>query len=98
MLYILQNISHRTLQHLGSGRFGSVSKGLWEVSGKSLPVAIKKLRPSASSTKRIKLLQEAAIMGQFNHSNVVQLYGLMTIGEPVKGTLAIVLFKVNMIN
>ena len=47
-------------------------------------MAVKKLRETASySTQKVKLLQEAAIMGQFHHTNVVKLYGMMTIGEPV---------------
>jgi hypothetical protein len=31
----------------------------------------------------LKLLQEAAIMGQFAHKCVVRLLGVVTVGEPV---------------
>ena len=32
---------------------------------------------------QVKFLQEAAIMGQFKHPNVIKLYGVVTVGEPV---------------
>ena len=32
---------------------------------------------------KVKFLQEAAIMAQFRHPNVIQLYGIVTNGEPV---------------
>lgn len=47
-------------------------------------IAVKQLLPNASSMERVKLLQEAAIMGQFSHPNVVKLYGLVTLGDPVR--------------
>ena len=49
----------------------------------SIVIAIKQLHPNASTTERVKLLQEAAIMGQFCHPNVVKLYGLITTKDPV---------------
>ena len=58
-------------------------KGYWEVPGGTISVAIKTLNPSASEGDRIKFLQEAAIMGQFFHPNVVKLHGVVTVGEPV---------------
>ena len=78
-----QPLLHRILNHLGSGQFGTVSKGEWRVSKDSLVIAIKQLLPTVSSTERVKLLQEAAIMGQFSHPNVVKLYGLVTVTDPV---------------
>lgn len=47
-------------------------------------VAIKMLKPDATEEDRLKLLQEAAIMGQFSHKNVVKLHGVVTIGDPVR--------------
>lgn len=32
---------------------------------------------------KINFLQEAAIMGQFHHPNIVQLYGVVLMGDPV---------------
>ena len=75
------------MEHLGSGQFGTVSKGLWSISNDSILIAIKQLHTAASTTERIKLLQEAAIMGQFSHPNVVKLYGLVTTKDPVRYVL-----------
>ena len=44
---------------------------------------MKTLKPNTTEEDRVKFLQEAAIMGQFNHPNVVKLYGVVTVGEPV---------------
>ena len=49
----------------------------------SLQVAVKQVLPNAPSAERVKLLQEAAIMGQFSHPYVVKLYGLITLKDPV---------------
>ena len=32
---------------------------------------------------KVKFLQEAAIMAQFRHPNVIQLYGIVTNGESI---------------
>lgn len=73
----------RILDQISAGKYGKVSKARWNVSMSSLQIAIKQLKPNAADEERVKLLQEAAIMGQFWHANVVKLYGLMTIGSPV---------------
>ena len=64
---------------MGSGEFGTVYKGTWV----SKPVAIKTLKNSFDEQEKVKFLQEAAIMGQFHHRNIVKLYGMVTVGEPV---------------
>ena len=46
-------------------------------------MAVKQLQPGASDDEKVKFLQEAAINGQFRHPNVVQLMGVVTVGEPV---------------
>lgn len=48
-----------------------------------MPVAVKTLNPNAPGDNEIKFLKEAAIMGQFLHTNVVKLLGVVTVGEPV---------------
>ena len=66
---------------LGEGEFGKVKKGVWlgpEFTDRE--VAAKVLK---DESEKVRLLQEAAIMGQFAHPNIVQLYGLTTITEPV---------------
>ena len=68
---------------LGEGQFGEVLKGEWTTPKKTMTVALKSLKSSASDEERLKLLQEAAIMGQFNHPHIVRLYGVVTLSEPV---------------
>ena len=68
---------------LGSGQFGEVYKGVWVRSLDNMEVAIKTLKEGSSDDDKVKFLQEAAIMGQFKHPNVVTMYGVVTDGEPV---------------
>ena len=70
---------------LGSGQFGTVHKGEWVATEgeEKIEVAVKTLKDGAGKEDKVKFLQEAAIMGQFSHSNVVKLYGIVTEGEPV---------------
>ena len=51
-------------------------------------VAVKTLTDSANI---VKFLQEAAIMAQFRHPNVVALYGVVSRGRPVS-TVCIIMF------
>ena len=71
------------MEHLGSGQFGTVNKGIWQSPAGTVEVAVKTLQSSASQEDRVKFLQEAAINGQFRHPNVVNLLGVVTVGEPV---------------
>ncbi len=75
---------HRLGDLLGSGQFGIVYKGvLTSDGGSEVEVAVKTLKEGSGEEERVKFLQEAAIMGQFKHSNVLKMYGVVTIGEPV---------------
>ena len=60
-----------------------VYKGYWKNSVGNELVAIKTLKSKSSTMDVIKFLQEAAIMGQFHHLNIVKLHGVVTVGEPV---------------
>ena len=78
------------LKHLGSGAFGNVYHCLWshceaeDAVEKDKQVAIKIMDEEASEEDRVKFLQEAAIMGQFNHPNIIRLLGIITTaGKPV---------------
>ena len=65
-------------QQLGEGEFGVVYKGQWKSkTGEMQTVALKTLKSTASNDERVKLLQEAAIMGQFTHPHIVTLYGVV---------------------
>ena len=70
----------RLLDELGSGEFGVVRRGVWSVGTEEREVAVKSL---ADGSKRIQFLQEAAIMGQFKHPNVITLHGVLLDQEPV---------------
>ena len=73
----------RLTTKLGSGQFGVVYKGVWKSPyGGEVEVAVKTLKEGSGEEDRVKFLQEAAIMGQFKHTNVVTLYGVVS-GEPV---------------
>ena len=86
-----QNIDHNTvcfvsrvLYTLGSGQFGEVNKGVWQSPHGPVEVAVKTLKREASEEDAIRFLQEAAIMGQFRHPNIVELLGVVTLGERVR--------------
>ena len=75
---------YRIIKHLGSGQFGTVNEGVWHSIRGPIDVAVKMPTDKATEKEKIKLLQEAAIMGQFAHPNVVQLKGVVTVGQPVR--------------
>jgi len=49
---------------------------------KKIEVAMKTLNANVSTMDRVRFLQEAAIMCQFDHENVVKLHGVVT-DDPV---------------
>lgn len=71
---------------LGSGEFATVDKGIWRGSKGTVDVAVKTLSESATEAEKIRFLQEAVVMGQFVHPNIVQLHGIVTRGDPVSAT------------
>ena len=73
----------RISDKLGSGEFGDVASGYWKSADYSLEVALKTLSGKQSLDGRKRLLQEAAIMSQFKHPNVVKLYGVVCDDEKV---------------
>ena len=74
----------KTLTKLGEGQFGEVYKAvLKSPTGTSQDVAVKLVKKGATQEERVKLLQEAAILGQFKHKHIIDLVGVVTVGEPV---------------
>ncbi|XP_065903482.1 uncharacterized protein [Dysidea avara] len=71
-----KNIS--TIRELGCGEFGVVTLATWSDDGTSKEVAVKTLNHHASSADKIKFFQEAAIMAQFFHDNIIRLYGIVS--------------------
>ena len=56
---------------------------MWGVGGEEREVAVKSLADGSTEEKRIQFLQEAAIMEQFKHSNVITLHGVLCESQPV---------------
>ncbi len=83
MANILLLLCYRIVDHLGSGQFGTVEKGVWTTFNGQTDVAIKTLNNSSNGDEEVKFLQEAAINGQFHHPNIIMLLGVVTVGEPV---------------
>ena len=55
-------------------------------SGKVMDVAIKVLSDPLDEINKVKFLQEAAIMSQFRHPNVIKLYGVVSDANQVGNT------------
>ena len=60
-----------------------MERGLWKEGTRNIQVAVKLLKERATQIDKVKFLQEAAIMAQFRHPNVVSLYGVVSKTEPV---------------
>ena len=74
----------KTLTKLGEGQFGEVYKAvLKSPTGTSQDVAVKLVKKGAPQEQRVKLLQEAAILGQFKHKHIIDLVRVVTVSEPV---------------
>lgn len=73
-------VCFRLLSKIGEGHFASVFLGSWfSGKGRLTQVAVKQLKPTASAEWRVKFLQEAAIMGQFHHQNIVKMFGVVQV-------------------
>ena len=70
---------------LGEGQFGQVYSGQLESAqnGPAREIAVKLVKHGAPQEEKVKLLQEAAILGQFRHKHIVLLVGVVTLSEPV---------------
>ena len=64
-----------------------VNKGEWQSDRGPVEVAVKTLKRGSSEEDTVRFLQEAAIMGQFRHPNIVQLHGVVTLAEHVSEVL-----------
>ena len=67
------------MEQLGAGEFGVVTRAMWRsLVDNETEVAVKSLNINASDKDKLRFLQEAAIMCQFDHENVIKLYGVVT--------------------
>ncbi|XP_053433148.1 ephrin type-A receptor 10 isoform X2 [Nycticebus coucang] len=69
---------------LGAGRFGELCCGCLQLPGRqALPVAVHTLRDGSYDSQRLSFLAEALTLGQFDHSHIVRLEGVVTRGSPL---------------
>ena len=74
----------KMLTKLEEGEFGEVYKAVLKTpTGTRQDVAVKVVKKGAPQEERLKLLQEAAILGQFKHNHILHLVGVVTTDEPV---------------
>ena len=79
LLQLTLSHNYRSLEGLGTGEFGVVTHGKWKsCANKEVEVAVKMLNTDASDKDKLRFLQEAAIMCQFDHQNVIKLHGVVT--------------------
>ena len=74
---ILQPSSVTIKDVIGEGEFGLVCKGECKMGDEFVEVAVKRAKEDDTETNTTKLLQEAAILGQFHHKNVLKLIGVV---------------------
>ncbi|XP_052667440.1 ephrin type-A receptor 10 [Harpia harpyja] len=78
----LDNASIKIERIIGTGEFGEICRGCLKLPSKrELPVAIQTLRAGCSEKQQRSFLAEASTMGQFDHSNVIRLEGVITRGS-----------------
>ncbi|XP_056651147.1 ephrin type-A receptor 10 [Monodelphis domestica] len=66
---------------IGTGQFGDMCSGCLKLpGGRSLLVAVHTLCDGASEKQKLRFLAAACALGQFDHSNIVRLEGVITRG------------------
>ena len=62
---------------MGSGQFATVYHAVWRrEDDEAKDVAVKCLKDGASEEQKMWFLREAAIMGQFEHPNILQILAI----------------------
>ncbi|XP_006030858.2 tyrosine-protein kinase Fes/Fps isoform X1 [Alligator sinensis] len=68
-------------ERIGRGNFGEVYSG--RLRADNTPVAVKSCRETLPPELKAKFLQEARILKQYNHPNIVRLIGVCTQKQPI---------------
>ncbi|XP_058012613.1 tyrosine-protein kinase Fes/Fps isoform X6 [Ahaetulla prasina] len=68
-------------QRIGQGNFGEVFSGF--LRGSNTPVAVKFCRETLPNELKARFLQEAGILKQYSHPNIVRLIGVCTQKQPI---------------
>ncbi|XP_070618125.1 tyrosine-protein kinase Fes/Fps isoform X2 [Erythrolamprus reginae] len=68
-------------QRIGQGNFGEVFSG--SLRGSNTPVAVKSCRETLPNELKSRFLQEAGILKQYSHPNIVRLIGVCTQKQPI---------------
>lgn len=69
--------------HIGTGAFGMVYKGVLKTENAAIKCAIKTVPPTSTAKQRVDFLREASIMKQFDTFHVVKLMGVISTTTPV---------------
>ncbi|XP_062450264.1 ephrin type-A receptor 10 [Rhea pennata] len=78
----LDNSNIKIERIIGTGEFGEICRGCLKLPSKrELPVAIQTLRVGCSEKQKRTFLAEACTLGQFDHSNIIRLEGVITRGN-----------------
>ena len=70
---------------LGAGKFGFVFDGCYNDPdiASTYPVAVKQVREDAPEDAHLEFVEEATLMAQLQHTNVVRMAGVITKGQPI---------------
>ncbi|GMT33341.1 hypothetical protein PFISCL1PPCAC_24638 [Pristionchus fissidentatus] len=82
----LDHADIESTKKLGEGAFGEVHKGTLKMKkgGKKVDVALKLAKLDVMTKEQIKdIMREARLMRDFSHPNVVRLYGVAAVQEPL---------------
>ena len=68
---------------IGSELYCEVYKGKMQSEGGPISVSVKVVSSQEKGQGRLQALQEASILAQFDHPNIVKLFGVINKGNPV---------------
>ena len=80
----LERSTIKTGKLLGQGAYGSVYAGeLTQKDGTTSMIAVKQLKEGVNTSARVHFLQEAHLLTQFSHPNIVKLVGAVLSSDPL---------------